>query len=258
IETARRPHQSAGNQKTAQLVGREQGFSHVRVARNARISSVTHDRLNDSIRIAAAAQNVRAGKWMLIGRRKHLVIKVGQESHQTRFVHIGIRRAVTFGTRAHGCFDGQSVLAQALALGVFTQQFPCFFSIGHQFLSRFLNSDCFEKLTRQNDAGQVTFPLPLGLAATTKTMLRGMSCTVSTTCVSRWDQVIPSAYADGTDCAPARAKPSSPTLLPRGEGESDCCGARCAYAHRVMLFARYPGRARIAMSLRVVLTEIFR
>src|SRR5215813_10630942 len=38
-------------------------------------------------------------------------------------------------------------------------------------------------------------------AATTKIMLRGMSCTVSTNCVSRWDQVIPSAYADGTDCA---------------------------------------------------------
>src|SRR5215813_7132418 len=38
---------------------------------------------------------------------------------------------------------------------------------------------------------------------------------VSTTCVSRWDHVIPSAYADGTDCA----KPSS-NPLPKGEGKS--------------------------------------
>ena len=37
--------------------------------------------------------------------------------------------------------------------------------------------------------------------------MRETSHTVSTTCVSRWDQVIPSAYADGTDCA-------------KGEGES--------------------------------------
>src|SRR5262249_3942806 len=44
--------------------------------------------------------------------------------------------------------------------------------------------------------------------------------TVSTTCVSRWDQVIPSAYADGTDCV-ARAKPLIPNPSPQGRRKLD-------------------------------------
>src|SRR6266481_6271707 len=118
----RRPHQRARYQKATQLISRKQRLRHVSVARYAGVSGVSQDRSDDSIRIAATTQNVRAGKWMLIGRGKHLVIEVMQQPDQSPLVDISVGSAVTWCARAHRRLDRHRMLPQALAFGVFTQQ----------------------------------------------------------------------------------------------------------------------------------------
>ncbi len=58
---------------------------------------------------------------MLVGGGKHFVIEIMEQADQSPFILVGIGRAVTSGASAHRCFDRQSVLAQAVALGVFAQ-----------------------------------------------------------------------------------------------------------------------------------------
>ena len=92
---------------------------------------MTHDRFYESFGIAAAAQDVRAGERMLIGRRKHFVIEVMQHADESPFIDVRIRPAVALSTRAHRGFDGQRVFAQAVTFGVFAKQLPGFVTSRH-------------------------------------------------------------------------------------------------------------------------------
>src|SRR6185503_8185284 len=95
---------------------------------------MTKNRLDDAIRIAASAQDIRAGKWMLVSRRKHLVIKIVQQADQAPLINISVSAAITTRASAHRGFDGDRVFTQAIALCVLTQKFPGFFSSPHSFL----------------------------------------------------------------------------------------------------------------------------
>src|SRR5437899_7884773 len=97
----RAPRQRARYHKATQRISSKQRLRHVSVAWHAGVSGVSQDRLDDSIGIAATAQNVRARKWMLIGRRKHFVIEVMQQTDQSPLVDISVGSAVARCARAH-------------------------------------------------------------------------------------------------------------------------------------------------------------
>ena len=122
---------AARHQETAELVRGEKRASHVRIARHAGVRRVAHDRADEAFGITAAAENVRARKRMLVRRGKHLVVEVVEQPDHSPFIFIGGSVVVSPGTRAHGGFHGQGMLAQAIALRVLTQQLPRFRSIRH-------------------------------------------------------------------------------------------------------------------------------
>src|SRR5256885_9779767 len=128
----RRPHQRARYQKAAQLISSKQRLRHVSVAWHAGVSGVAQDRLDDSIGIAATAQNVRARKWMLIGRGKHFVIEVMKQTDKPPLVDISVGSTVTRRAPAHRSLNRQRMLPKALTLGVFAQQVPGFCSARHR------------------------------------------------------------------------------------------------------------------------------
>src|SRR5215510_15183172 len=94
---------------------------------------MAQDRSYDSIRVTAATKDVRAGKRMLIGRGKHLVVEIVKQTNESPLIDVSVRPTVAFSTGAHGRLYSQSVFTQAIALGVLAEQFPGISSIGHRY-----------------------------------------------------------------------------------------------------------------------------
>ena len=67
-------------------------------------------------------------------RGKHFVVEVVKQSDYSPLVFVSRTFCVTFRARAHRGFDSESVFTQAIALCVFTQQFPGFGAIRHEWV----------------------------------------------------------------------------------------------------------------------------
>src|SRR5207237_3722785 len=80
-------NQSARHQKAAKLVRCEQSFCHNGISRHSSVGRMPHDRANNTVRVAATAEYVRAFPGMPGFRvGEHLVVEIMQHPHDAPLV----------------------------------------------------------------------------------------------------------------------------------------------------------------------------
>src|SRR5215470_3015469 len=115
------PHEGAGRDEAGQLVTGVQGPVELRHAREPRVVGVGQDRVDDLGRGPARPEDLRALHGMVRRGRVHLVVEVVE--HAGDAPRLGIA-AVALRVGAHGCFDGERVLAKTVRLREFGEEGP--------------------------------------------------------------------------------------------------------------------------------------